>query len=176
MAARPVAGTKKPARAGPWRERGKGDRSAARQRQLRRFAAGMLTAMQKPAVAAALTAVVVLISGCETNDFEGRLRALDGAYERGKQARARYDKVGIAVGTEAACNDAWVSTGTRDEEQEPRNIKDPNTGKSHADTNFQELRRQSFINGCMLRPNTLTSPGASPAATAVPSVAASTAR
>src|SRR5690349_24722946 len=109
------------------------------------------------ALAAAIILPLVTASGCtESNDFEGRLKALDGAYTRGQQARERLTKVGLPIDTETACNDAWTSTGTRDEEELTRRTTD-GKGKQVKDEAFQELRRPSFVNGCMGRPNQLTS-------------------
>lgn len=127
-----------------------------------------------------IIAAMALSAACspgESDDFQGRLRALDGAYSRGKEARAKYDKVGINIGTETACDDAWVSTGTRDEEPYPRYITDPKTGKQAVDSAFQELRRESFINGCMGRANNLN-PSAStrPSVSATPPSTAASAR
>lgn len=127
-------------------------------------------------IAAALLTAALALAGCsglEENDFDGRLRALDGAYQRGKQAHDQYVKLGIKVDDETACNDAWSSSGAKDEESITRYTQDEK-GERVEDKGFQELRRLSFINGCLNRPNDLTTPSASAPAVgpAVPTASA----
>lgn len=111
----------------------------------------------------------------DDDSFEDRLTALNGAYKRGQKARQEIARVGIVLDNEVTCAEAWVTTGTRDEESRTRYTKDEN-GRQVVDKQFQELRRVSFINGCMNRPNDLTSvspstPAASSPASPAPSPA-----
>ena len=125
-------------------------------------------------VLASILALLATNTACsgESDSFEGRLQALDGAYTRGQQARESISKLGIQIDTETACNDAWVKTGVRDEETDTRYTENED-GKRVEDKAFQEMRRLSFINGCMNRPNNLSSTQPSaPASAPTPSASA----
>lgn len=125
------------------------------------------------------TVVILSLSGCgwvgdmHTGDsFDDRVEALDAVYEQGKSARKSMEKRGLIV-DETSCGSSWVTTGAQDAENDM--ARGGSAGKP--DVAFQELRRLSFINGCMDRPNNLpainapTLPDSTPATTSpAPSV------
>lgn len=104
---------------------------------------------------AALVVAVVVLSGCETladwmdngDSFEDRTEAISAVYRQGKESRQLMEKTGVVV-DENSCGSAWVTSGAKDAENDMSYKRDNNE-------DFQELRRLSFINGCMDRPNKL---------------------
>ncbi|GIF17187.1 hypothetical protein [Actinoplanes teichomyceticus] len=122
--------------------------------------------------AAAVTAIC--LTGCSMiadvtdsgDSFEDRAEALDAVYEQGKQSRKKMEKLGVIV-DETSCGSSWVTSGAKDAE----NDMDTTRNNRANDVNFQELRRLSFINGCMDRPNSLpavVAPSLRPSASASP--------
>lgn len=100
------------------------------------------------------------------DSFEDRAEALSAVYDQGKQARKSMTKVGVVV-DETSCGSAWVTSGAKDAENDMSDNYSSGNNRA-ADVNFQELRRLSFINGCMDRPNQL--PAVTAPALVTPSV------
>jgi hypothetical protein len=105
----------------------------------------------------------------ESNTFEGRLYAYQGAYQRGQQARAQFEKFGVALNQEPACVDAWTTSGTRDEGYTVLDDEERSRDNvSRENSRYQALRLRSFLNGCMGRPNDLNlTPSSRPASAPV---------
>jgi hypothetical protein len=85
-----------------------------------------------------------------SDSFEDRQEALDAVYEQGRSARRSMEKLGVIV-DETSCGSSWVTSGAKAAENDL--ARGGSRGKP--DVAFQDLRRLSFINGCMNRPNDL---------------------
>ena len=104
------------------------------------------------------------------DSVEDRAEALDSVYVQGKDARKSMEKLGVIV-DETSCTSSFVTSGAKDAEN---NMTDSNhRGNARSkDVNFQELRKLSFVNGCMDRPNALpavTAPSLQPTGSPSPS-------
>lgn len=123
------------------------------------------------AVAVAFLAAVSL-TGCGSisdaldhgDTFEDRQEALNSVYKQGKSARAEMAKLGIVV-NQKSCDSSWVTSGARDAE---KNSMIAGVQDRALDKNFQNLRRLSFTNGCLDRPNRI-SPTSAPSLEPEPS-------
>jgi hypothetical protein len=137
--------------------------------------------MRKHGVRAAAVAAAACLSltGCgipskigdvvdNGDSVEDRAEALDSVYAQGKEARKSMGKLGLIV-DETSCTSAFVTSGAKDAEND---MNGSNGNYRATDVNFQELRKLSFVNGCMDRPNTLpavTAPSLQPTSSASPS-------
>ncbi|MEU1762844.1 hypothetical protein [Micromonospora sp. NPDC005652] len=102
----------------------------------------------------ALLAVSLIGSGAlgdifDEDQFQDRIDAINAVYRQGERARAELSKSGTTLTSETMCEDAFHRVGA-DEERVKRWTKD-----QKPDTAFAELRKLSFINGCLGRPNQL---------------------
>lgn len=92
----------------------------------------------------------------DQNQYQDRLDAIDAVYRQGVEARETLARNGLSVTTEAACETAMRQVGAHKERDDVAGAREigeyPNR---RPDTEFANLRRLSFINGCMGRPNIL---------------------
>ena len=134
-------------------------------------------------------AALLTLTGCEEPDFvdddqpADRVEALEKAHRQGKESQKDVNKVGVLLEDEAQCSDAYYRLGY--DTDDVTRYKSGTDLPRKPDTDFAELRRLSFINGCLGRPNdlpainlpspgTTPSPGApSPATSPSPSTSAS---
>ena len=123
---------------------------------------------------AVATTVLFAMTGCgkiadwgdNGDSFEDRTEALGSVYEQGKEARKSMEKLGVIV-DEVSCSSSFITSGAKDAEND---MDTPHNDRAN-DVNFQELRRLSFINGCMDRPNSLpavVAPSLQPSGSASP--------
>ncbi|MET8354303.1 MULTISPECIES: hypothetical protein [unclassified Micromonospora] len=82
---------------------------------------------------------------------QDRLDAIGAVYRQGEKARQALEDSGITLPTEPTCEDAFHRTGADTE----RSSVTRRTGDNKEDTAFAELRKLSFINGILGRPNNL---------------------
>lgn len=85
----------------------------------------------------------------DEDQFQDRVDAINAVYRQGEHAREALNKSGTSLTNEAMCEDAFHRVGA-DEERVSRFTKD-----DKPDTAFAELRKLTFINGCLGRPNQL---------------------
>lgn len=120
-------------------------------------AAGAVVGAAFGITAAALVALFVVslvVTGkigdvVDEDQFQDRVDAINAVYRQGERAREALSKSGTSLTNEAMCADAFHRVGA-DEERLTRFTKD-----EQPDTAFAELRKLSFINGCLGRPNSL---------------------
>lgn len=116
-------------------------------------------------------AALLTVTGCDEPDFADfdqpadRVEALEKAYKQGVESRKDVNKVGVLLEDEAQCSDAYYRLGY--DTDDVTRYKSGTELPRKPDTDFAELRRLSFINGCLGRPNdlpaiNLPSPGATP--------------
>ncbi|GAA3750436.1 hypothetical protein [Micromonospora maritima] len=101
-----------------------------------------------------LVAVAVISSGklgdiFDEDQFHDRVDSINAVYRQGERVRAELSRSGTALTNETMCEDAFHRVGA-DDERVNRWTKD-----QKPDTAFAELRKLSFINGCLGRPNQL---------------------
>ena len=87
----------------------------------------------------------------DQDQFQDRVDAINAVYRQGERARTELGKSGTALTSEAMCEDAFHRVGADRETFE----SDRRTADGKPDTAFAELRKLSFINGCLGRPNQL---------------------
>ncbi|MEV4819964.1 hypothetical protein [Micromonospora tulbaghiae] len=87
----------------------------------------------------------------DQDQFQDRVDAINAVYRQGERAREALAKSGTALTSEAMCEDAFHRVGADDDAFESNR----RTADGKPDTAFGELRKLSFINGCLGRPNQL---------------------
>lgn len=109
------------------------------------------------AVALMLAAAVVSNGGLsdifDQDQYQDRLDAIGAVYRQGERARAAMERTGTTLPTEATCEDAYHRTGADQERSTVESSR--RTSDNKPDLGFAELRKLSFINGCLGRPNDL---------------------
>ncbi|MFG1918093.1 hypothetical protein [Micromonospora sp. NPDC048898] len=113
------------------------------------FGFGIGTAAVVVLLAVALVGSGKLGDIFDEDQFQDRVDAINAVYRQGEHARESLNKSGTALTSEAICEDAFHRVGA-DDERVNRLTQD-----QKPDTAFAELRRLSFINGCLGRPNQL---------------------
>lgn len=127
---------------------------------------------RNPTAIIALTATALLLTtGCgdirDQDEYQDRLDAIDAVYQQGVETRQRLNKSGTTLPDEATCSDAFHRIGADTERDGVRVARKNADGKP--DLAFGELRRLSFINGCLGRPNDLPATPLPPAGSPQPS-------
>ncbi len=89
----------------------------------------------------------------DQDQFGDRIDAINAVYHQGVKARQELNRSGTTLTNEAMCDDAYHRTGADHERGDVAESRKTVDGKP--DLAFAELRRLSFINGCLGRPNNL---------------------
>ena len=129
-----------------------------------------ITAGALAGVTVVVAAVAFVASGAatdifNTDQYQDRIDAINAVYRQGAKTRAELNRSGTTLANEAMCADAYQRTGAY---KEAWYVDREHSGSGN-DQAFAELRRLSFINGCLGRPNELPATPLPPTPTPSPS-------